>query len=129
MKEGNMQKHIDLIGIFWIALGSLTFFGGFVAFWVLFGVSFIPDMGPEAPVILRAVGIGVGIFLFILSIPKIIAGVGLLKKQEWARILTLILSFLSLINIPLGTALAIYSFVILTKEESIQLFRSQTKSG
>jgi hypothetical protein len=122
-----MQKHVDLIGIFWIALGSLTFFGGFVTFWVLFGISFIPDMGHEAPVILRTVGIGVGIFLFILSFPKIIAGVGLLKKQEWARILTLILSFLSLINIPLGTALAIYSFVILTKEETIQLFRDQAK--
>lgn len=123
-----MQKHVDLIGIFWIALGALNFFAGFVTFWVLFGISFLPDMGREAPVILRSVGIGVGIFLFILSVPKIIAGVGLLKKQEWARILALILSFLSLINIPLGTALAIYSFVILTKEEAIQLFRTQAKA-
>ena len=124
-----MQKHVDLIGIFWIALGALNFFGGFVTFWVLFGISFLPDIGREAPVILRAVGIGVGLFLFILSIPKVIAGVGLLKKQEWARILTLILSFLSLINIPLGTALAIYSFVILTREEAIQLFRTPAKSN
>lgn len=123
-----MQKHVDLIGIFWIALGGLNFFGGFVAFWVLFGISFLPDIGREAPVILRTVGIGVGLFLFILSIPKIIAGVGLLKKQEWARILTLILSFLSLVNIPLGTALAVYSFIILTKEEAIQLFRPPAKS-
>jgi hypothetical protein len=110
-----MAKHVDLIGILWIALGVFTFFGGFVVFWVLFGISFIPDLGYEAPVI-----------LLILSIPKIIAGIGLMKRQEWGRILTLIVSFLSILNFPLGTALAIYSFVILIKEETIQLFRQKT---
>jgi hypothetical protein len=126
MKESSMAKHVDLIGILWIALGAFTFFGGFVAFWVLFGISFIPDIGHEAPIILRTVGAGIVIFLLILSIPKIIAGIGLMKRQEWGRILTLIVSFLSILNFPLGTALAIYSFVILIKEETIQLFRQKT---
>jgi hypothetical protein len=122
-----MEKHVNLIGILWIALGALTLFGGFIAFFVLFGISFIPEMGYEAPVILRTVGIGVAIFLFILSVPKIIAGIGLMKKKEWGRILTLIVAFLSLINFPLGTALAIYSFVILIKDETVQLFRAEEK--
>jgi len=74
-------------------------------------------------VILRTVGIGVGIFLFILSIPKIIAGIGLMKKKEWGRILTLVVAFLSILSFPLGTALAIYTFVILVKDETIQLFK------
>ncbi len=126
MKEGWMEKHVDLIGILWIALGAFTFFGGFVAFWVLFGISFVPDMGNEAPIILRSVGAGIAIFLLILSIPKIIAGIGLMKRQEWGRILALIVAFLSILNFPLGTALAIYSFVILIKEETIQLFRQKT---
>ena len=120
-----MEKHVNLIGILWIALGVLTFFGGFITFFILFGVSFIPDIGCEAPVILRTVGIGVAIFLLILSIPKIIAGIGLMKKKEWGRILTLIVAFLSILSFPLGTALAIYSFVILVKEETIQLFKPQ----
>ena len=126
MKEESLAKHVDLIGILWIALGVFTFFGGFVAFWVLFGISFIPDIGYEAPVILRTVGAGIAIFLLVLSIPKIIAGIGLMKRQEWGRILTLIVAFLSILNFPLGTALAIYSFVILIKEETIQLFRQKT---
>jgi len=121
-----MAKHVDLIAILWIALGVFTFFGGFVVFWVLFGISFIPDIGYEAPVILRTVGAGIVIFLLILSIPKIIAGIGLMKRQEWGRILTLIVAFLSILNFPLGTALAIYSFVILIKEETIQLFKQKT---
>lgn len=122
-----MTKHVDLIAILWIALGVFTFFGGFVVFWVLFGISFVPDIGYEAPVILRTVGAGIVIFLLILSIPKIIAGIGLMKRQEWGRILTLIVAFLSILNFPLGTALAIYSFVILIKEETIQLFRQKAK--
>lgn len=122
-----MEKHVNLLGILWIALGVFTFFGGFVAFWVLFGISFIPDMGYEAPIILRSVGAGIAIFLLVLSIPKIIAGIGLMKRQEWGRILTLIVSFLSILSFPLGTALAIYSFVILIKEETIQLFRQKAE--
>ena len=123
--EDRMEKHVNLLGILWIALGALTFFGGLVAFFVLFGISFIPDMGYEAPVILRTVGAGVAIFLFLLSIPKIIAGIGLMRRKEWGRILTLIVAFLSILSFPLGTALAIYSFVILIKDEAIQLFRVQ----
>ena len=118
-----MDKHIDIIAILWIVLGVLSFVGGMITFGILFGISFIPDMGIEAPIILRTVGIIIGIIAAVLSIPKIIAGIGLMRRQEWGRILTLIISFLAILNFPLGTALAIYSFVILIKEESIQLFK------
>ena len=118
-----MDKHIDIIAILWIVLGVLSFVGGMITFGILFGISFIPDMGIEAPIILRTVGIIIGIIAAVLSIPKIIAGIGLMRRQEWGRILTLIISFLAILNFPLGTALAIYSFVILIKEETIQLFK------
>lgn len=120
-----MEKHVNIIGVLWITLGALSLLGGFIVFFILFGISFIPDMGYEAPYILRGIGLAIGLFLTILAVPKIIAGIGLMKKKEWARILTLVLSFLSLLNIPLGTALAIYSFVILIKDETIQLFKPQ----
>lgn len=119
-----MEKHISIIGVLWIVLGSLGFVGGFILWGLLFGISFIPDMGYEAPFILRTAAVGAGLLLWILSIPKIIAGIGLLKHKEWARILALILSFLSLLNFPLGTALAVYSFVILIKEETIRVFKT-----
>jgi len=122
-----MEKHVQLIGIFWIVLGSISFLGGFIIlgfiiFGVLLGFSFFPDLGNEAPTILRIVGSSVGLFLWILSIPKIICGIGLLKRYEWARILTLIIAFLGLLNIPLGTALGIYSFIILLNNDTIKLF-------
>jgi len=120
-----MEKHIDVIAILWIVLGVLSFVGGMITFGLLFGISFIPDIGIEAPIILRTIGIIIGIIAAVLSIPKIIAGIGLMRRQEWGRILTLIVSFLAILNFPLGTALAVYSFVILVKEETIQLFKKE----
>jgi len=119
-----MENHVNVIGALWIAMGAIGVMFGFVIFGVLFGVSFIPDMGYEAPIILRTVGFGVGAFIVILSAPEIIAGIGLLKRQEWGRILALVVSFFNLLSFPFGTALAIYSIVILLKKETVQLFRS-----
>ena len=53
---------------------------------------------------------------------KIIGGIGLLKGREWGRILILVVSFLSLISIPFGTALGIYSMIILFNPQTIKLF-------
>jgi hypothetical protein len=125
MKETiDMEKHVQLCGFLWIVHGSLILVGGLAVFGLLFGLSFIPDMDTEGTTILRIVGFSVGGLMWLLSVPKIIAGFGLLKRKEWARILTLILSFLALLNIPLGTALGIYSFIILLKEETVQLFKA-----
>jgi hypothetical protein len=38
--------------------------------------------------------------------------------------MVLIVSFFNLLNIPLGTALGVYSFIILLKDETVQLFTS-----
>ncbi len=124
-----MEKHIDVLGALWIAWGAIGCLFGMVVFGVLFGVSFIPDMGHEAPIILRSVGFGVGLFIFILSVPEIIAGIGLLKRLEWGRILALVVAFFNLLSIPLGTALGIYSIVILLREETAALFKSASQKG
>jgi hypothetical protein len=124
-----MEGHIRLIGILWISLGVVTLIGAVIVFAVLMGVSFIPDMESTAQGILRIVAISVSLFLAALSLPKIIAGIYLMKMREWARILTLILSGLSLLNLPLGTALGVYSFVILLKEETVKLFKPAPASS
>jgi glucan phosphoethanolaminetransferase (alkaline phosphatase superfamily) len=117
-----MDRHVQLIGILWIVYGLLGLLFAFFVFLVLFGVSFIPEMGDITPGILRFVAWASSLFFLALAIPQIIAGLGLLKRKEWARILTLIVSFFHLLSIPLGTALGIYSFVILLKPEAIKLF-------
>jgi len=118
-----MGKHINVISILWIVYGGMGLLWAFILFWILFGIAFIPDIGYEAAYILRGAGIFVSVFIGIFSVPEVIAGIGLLKMKEWARILALILCFFNLIAFPLGTALSVYTFVILVKDESIQLFQ------
>jgi hypothetical protein len=117
-----VDRHVQLIGILWIVYGIMGLLFALFLFLVLFGVSFIPNMGDIAPGILRLIAWISSLFFLALALPQIIAGMGLMKRKEWARILTLIVSFFHLISFPLGTALGIYSFIILLKPEAIKLF-------
>lgn len=117
-----MEKHVNLISLLWIIYGAVGLFFGFAVAAVLFGISFIPPNWEIAPGILRLIAWGIGSFFLLLALPQIIGGIGLMKKREWARILILVVSFFHLLSFPLGTALAVYSFVILLKEETIKIF-------
>ena len=59
-----------------------------------------------------------------LSLPGIIGGVGLLKRHPWARILTIVLSVLHLINVPFGTLLSLYGLWVLMARDTEALFES-----
>ena len=119
-----MQEQVKIIGILWIVFGALSLTAAFFLFLILVGASLIPEIGTIAPGILRIVAIAVSSFLAVLGLPKIIGDIGLLKQQEWARILILVISFLSLFNIPFGTALGIYSIIVLLNKETVKLFEA-----
>jgi len=119
-----MKDHVKIIGILWIVFGCFSLIAAAALFMILFGISFFHPVleDPVAPGILRVVAVLVGGFLGLIGVPKIIGGIGLLKGKEWGRIVVLIVSFLSLMNIPFGTALGIYSIVILLNKEAVALF-------
>jgi hypothetical protein len=117
-----MDKHVDVISILWIVSGSLGILLAIFFFWLLWGITFIPNIGYEASYILRLIATWVSIFLAVFSVPEVVGGIGLLKRKEWGRILVLVVSFFNLVNFPLGTALGVYSFIILLKEETVRLF-------
>jgi hypothetical protein len=67
-----------------------------------------------------------------ISIPtvNIIAGIGLLRYREWARILTLVLAAFMLIGFPFGTAIGIYAFwVLLSSDGSTSYKRGPSPFG
>ena len=64
-------------------------------------------------------------FCLVFSLPGLLAGYGLLKYRPWARILTLILCFLNLLNIPLGTILGAYGLWVLLSSEGQQFYQHQ----
>ncbi len=117
-----MEKHINIIASLQIGLSILRLIVVAVVFAVLHFVGDFAD-DPEAEFILSIIANIVMIVSLILSVPGILAGIGLFKRKEWARILTLIISVLELINIPVGTAVGVYSIWALSQNETAELFK------
>jgi hypothetical protein len=118
-----MKDHVKVIGILWVVFGALCLCLAFFALLFFFGVAQIPDVEDVSPGILRIIGIVASSFLGLIALPQIIGGLGLIRHKEWARILILVLSFLSLVHVPFGTALGIYTMIILFNPEAVRLFQ------
>jgi hypothetical protein len=56
----------------------------------------------------------------IKGVLSLAAGWGLLQRESWARALTIVMGFLSILHIPLGTALGIYTIWVLLPNESAE---------
>jgi len=90
---------------------------------------FFPALGAvagdaEANVVLSIIGGVVGTILIVVSIPGIIGGIGLLRRHSWARIVALIIGAADLFDIPIGTALGIYTFWVLMRDEVVAYLKS-----
>jgi len=117
-----MEKHINIVAALQIGFSILGIIIGIFLFTLLFLIGEFIEVA-EAQTVLTIIAKVVLIFIIILSIPGIIAGIGLLKRKEWARILTLILSVIDLINVPVGTAVGVYSIWTLVQPEVISEFK------
>ena len=60
-----------------------------------------------------------------ISIPSIIAGIGLLNKQRWALTMALILGCLKLLSFPIGTAIGVYSIWVYTENSKLEKEQAQ----
>ena len=69
----------------------------------------------------------IGVLILVKGALGFFAGWGLLRREPWARMLTIVLSFLALFNIPFGTALGIYSLWVLLPAESEREYRTNNK--
>jgi len=118
-----MQDHVKIIGILWVIFGAFCLCLALFAFLLFFGIAQIPGIDVE-PGVLRLIGIIVGSFLGIIALPQIIGGLGLIQHKEWARIFMLVISFISLPHVPFGTALGVYSMIILFNPETVRLFHT-----
>jgi hypothetical protein len=74
--------------------------------------------------ILRTLG---GVFI-VTGVLGLIAGWGLLERQSWARILAIVLAFLSLIHIPFGTAIGVYTLWVLLSSSSEAEYQRMARS-
>jgi hypothetical protein len=124
-----METHVKVLGILHIVFGAigiliglfvLAFFGGLAG---LVGATEQSEGAFVAIPILGGIGGLVFVLLLAISLPGIIAGVGLLGFKPWARILSIVISGLELLNVPFGTALGIYGLWVLLSNRTEILFQ------
>jgi len=122
--ESGMEIHVKVIGWLHIILGVLGLLGAAFLFLIIVGGGLIS--GDELAIqITTLVAVVIGGFIFLLSVPGIIVGIGLLQFRAWARILGLVLGLLNLLAIPVGTLLGIYTIWALLDQDTTQLFSPQ----
>ena len=124
-----MRDNVKIVAILNIVLGSLGALAGLVVLMIFGGLAgmagFAHDQdAAQAVPILALIGTCIAIFLFVLSVPAIIGGWGMLKFRPWARILMIIVSALNLLHFPIGTALGVYGLIVLLNDETRRLFET-----
>ncbi len=124
-----MKDHITVLGWLHIILNGLGLLVGGLVLALVPGMGGITHGGALGTLSLISLLIGVLMMIMaVLFLPGIVAGIGLLARQSWARILGLVVGGLSLINVPIGTALGAYAFWVLLQPETEQAFRARTDS-
>ena len=127
-----VQEHVRLVGILWLALSAFNVVAGLVL--LIVATQLIPHIqqsgqaGSDFPGEFLTTLLGViGVAILVKAVAGFAAGYGLLQREPWARMLTLVLSFLALFNFPLGTALGIYSLWVLFPAESEREYQAATR--
>ena len=121
-----MRQHIDIVAWIHIAFGALGVLAALAVGGLLGGAGLFADDAQTAGFMVLLAGF-VAVVLGLLSVPSLVGGWGLLKRRPWARMVVLIVSFLNLLNFPLGTLLGGYSIWVLMNDESRHILYGGTE--
>ena len=116
-----MDTHVKVTSWLWIVFGALKLLGACCGVAAIAGGGLIS--GDETAILATGITAAVvGVILVLFGALDLVAGLGLLKYKQWARILTLILAVLKLFAFPVGTALGVYTLWVLLSSETELLF-------
>jgi hypothetical protein len=119
-RAAKITNHLTLLTALWFAMGALRLLAAIAVFGV--GSVLLPLIAQHSrepiplpiPMLLTAVGVCVAV----IATLSLAVGWGLYQRAPWARMLALVMAFFSLLSIPLGTALGIYTLVVLLPAEA-----------
>ena len=70
---------------------------------------------PSPTLIVGAAGLGALVLIAVLALPFLLAGWGVWKKKSWGTVFAFITAILNITNIPLGTALGVFTIWAVVK--------------
>ena len=124
------EEHLRLLSILYYIWGGLTaFFSCFGVFYVLAGGVFMIAAANEPngpPPWLGAIfsAFGVLVILFILAIAGLTIWTGRNLQKRRHHSICLVVAAISCLSVPLGTALGVFTFVVLLRPSVKQLFNA-----
>ena len=112
--------HLHLMAIFWFVMAAFWMIPTAVMFALAAAAgSAIPSTAPPpARVFGPILFFGLGILFLAIGAARAITAYGLLKVCPWGRVLALVMAFLMLLDLPFGTALAVYTLWVLLPAEA-----------
>jgi hypothetical protein len=134
LRRSRVRDHVRLVGILWMAYSALHVVAGvavLIVAQVIFGrVIHIPNgPPPEVTVWLRPLLSVIGWLILAKAAAGFFAGWGLLKREEWARVVALVVGFIALLNVPIGTALGIYTLWVLLPTRSDDEYKALARAA
>ena len=123
-----METHVKVLAVLYLVfsvLGILLALAFLLAVGVVTGIvgsAADPSDARIAIPIIRLGGTALACFFLALSVPGVVVGIGLLTLRPWARVLGIVLSALTLLHIPVGTALGVYGLWVLFSRDTERLF-------
>lgn len=132
--SGRVARHAQMLGILWIAYSALLVI--IALFMLVFFQHFLPAIiraeppsgGPPPEVVLRFIGPMmhfIGVFLLAKAVAGIAAGIGILQRAGWSRMLAIVVACVSLLSVPFGTAIGVYTLWVLLSPNAEAEFRGQ----
>jgi hypothetical protein len=125
-----MDTHVKVLGILNIVFGAIGLCIAVLLMVIFGGVAGLAGVSGDADAtfVLGIVGFLAVSIMVVTSLPSIVIGYGLYQRLAWSRVAGIIISILSLISIPFGTALGIYGLWVLFSKDSEHLFDAPARA-
>jgi hypothetical protein len=118
-----ISSHVRLLGVLWLAFSAVRLVPAIAVLGLLqTNFDFLP---PEVPSFVPHLIKFVGLLSFAAAVAGAVIGWGLLTWQPWARLAAIVFGCISLVEVPFGTALGVYTLWALLPERSGQEYRAR----
>lgn len=123
INQKDLHLHVQILGWLRIVGAALMAVLGCFLLVLLAGIG-LAFGEREGVLVLSTIAFISGGLMMVLALPGLIAGIGLLLGKNWGRILALIMAIFDLLNFPIGTVIAVYSFFVLLQNSATAYFDS-----
>ena len=121
MDQRALETHVPVLGWLYVVSNALVLVVGIISLILLGGIGVFIDDAVAARILILTGSVTL-VLLALIALPGIVAGLGLVGRKPWARVLAMVVGFLGLTAFPVGTLLGLYAFYVLLQDSAHDYF-------